>query len=355
MKIVILPGDGIGPEVVGETLKVLEALSIRDLKTQVTEIGRTAYCNVGSLLPDETVEAVSSCDAVLLGAVGSNVVGDEDNLKPEKALLRLRKILNCFVNLRPIKYHKSTKLSDNKTVSRDSDIIIVRELNSGVYFGVPRGIRRFYLNGMSNLTEGFSTSRYSNSEVENITRIAFEIARKRRKRVLLVDKANVLETSMVWREVTNGVSKDYRDIKFQNCYVDSASLAILKNTGDYDVVLTENLFGDILSDHLSLLSGSIGMLPSASLGLSNTGLYEPVHGSAPSLTGKNLANPIASILSLALMLRYSLGLPKEALLVEKAVTKILRRGYKTIDITTSKDYVGTSEIGDIVISQLTII
>lgn len=351
MKITVLPGDGIGPEVVSEALKVLDTLSSKGLAVRMARIGRTAHHQSGCLLPARTVDAVKSSDAVLLGAVGANVRGEADDLKPERSLLMLRKLLNCFVNLRPIKHHKSVRIPVITEGNR-SDILIVRELNSGIYFGVPRGVRRFHFSSGEHLTEGFSTSRYSDPEVENIVRIALEMASNRKKRLLLVDKANVLETSMVWRKKVTSASGDYKNVELTTSYVDSASLLILRSPEDFDVVLADNLFGDILSDHLSLLVGSIGLLPSASVGLGWVGLYEPVHGSAPSLTGRGLANPIAAILSLALMLRYSLGRNQDASVVEIAVSDTLRRGYRTTDMTPNQDFVSTAVMGDSVASQV---
>lgn len=346
----VLPGDGIGPEVVREALKVLEALNIYGLKIQEAEIGRTAHKKLGELLPTKTIRAVQASDAVLLGAVGNNAVSEVDELKPERALLGLRKLLNCFVNLRPIRHHKSIIGNTKHPKSSDTsfDILIVRELNSGIYFGMPRGIRRFHFGINCSLVEGFCTSRYSTLEVETITRLAFEIAMKRRRSLLLVDKANVLETSMVWREIVRQVSENYPDVRMLSSYVDSASLQIFRNPNNFDVVLTDNLFGDILSDHLGLLIGSIGLLPSASLGLGNVGLYEPVHGSAPALVGKDVANPIAAIMSLSLMLRHSFGLEGDASAVEVAVSGVLRRGYRTADLVESKNFTNTSVVGEVI-------
>ncbi|AGO28209.1 3-isopropylmalate dehydrogenase [Candidatus Tremblaya phenacola PAVE] len=350
MIVTVLPGDGIGPEVVREALRVLEALNICDLHVQKAEVGRTAHKKLGELLPIKTIRAVQSSDAVLLGAVGNNAVTEADDLKPERALLGLRKLLNCFVNLRPIRHHKSIIRNFNHPKDNDTsfDILIVRELNSGIYFGMPRGIRRFHFERNCSLVEGFCTSRYSSLEVETITRLAFEIAMKRKKALLLVDKANVLETSMVWRKITSQISKDYPNVRLLASYVDSASLQIFRSPNNFDVVLTDNLFGDILSDHLGLLAGSIGLLPSASLGLSNIGLYEPVHGSAPSLVGKDVANPIAAIMSLALMLRHSFGLERDASAVEVAVSGALRRGYRTADMIESGNFSSTSVVGEVV-------
>lgn len=352
MKVVVLPGDGIGPEVVREALKVLDALQIPNLRVEEASLGSTAYSKYGNILPSFTIKAIEDCDAVLLGAVGMNRASDLNNIHPERSLLKLRKMMNCFINLREVKQFIPTKSEHPTTKFLDFNLLIIRELISGIYFGTPRGVRRLYFNDKSFCAEGFSTSKYSNVEIESIARIAFEISLGRKNKVLLVDKANVLETSKVWRRVTNYVSQSYRSVELRTSYIDSASIEIIARPEAYDVVLTENLFGDILSDQLSSLAGSIGMLPSASLGLGMKGLYEPVHGSAPLLAGKDLANPIGTILSLSMLLKYSLNLRKQSSIVERAVSEVLKRGCRTIDISGSNNFISTSELGAEIVQQV---
>ena len=346
MKVVVVPGDGIGPEVVREALKVLEALKIPYLRVEEASLGTLAYYNYGNILPSSTIKAVEDCDAVLLGSVGLNSPSDQNNINPERALLRLRKLMNCFLNLREVRQFMPDAHSSG------FNLLIIRELTSGIYFGTPRGIRRLYLGNEIFCAEAFSTSKYSSIEIESIVRVAFEVSLGRRSRILLVDKANVLETSKVWRKVTNCVSENYGSVELRTSYIDSASIEIMARPESYDVILTENLFGDILSDQLSGLVGSIGMLPSASLSLGMKGLYEPVHGSAPLLAGKNLANPIGTILSLSMLLKYSLNLAKQSLIIERAVSEVLKRGCRTTDISGSNNFISTSEMGDEIVQQV---
>lgn len=346
------PGDGIGPEVIKESIKVLNALTIRQLYIKEALIGRTAFESTGSFLPESTVNMVNASDAVLLGAVGANRTTDITYYPgPETALLKLRKLMRSSINLRPIKHYESINTNSPNDI-QGTDILVLRELTSGIYFGKPKNVRKIYAQNNAVSLEGFDTMKYSDSEIRNITHVAFKTARNRKKKVLSVDKANVLETSKVWRSMVLEVSKSYNDVILWNSYIDSAVLEILAKPREFDVILSGNLFGDILSDQLSIISGSLGLLPSASLGFNGKGLYEPVHGSAPSLTHKNMANPIATILSLAMMLRYSFHLNKQASMIDKAVVSVLKRNYKTADISNGKRYVSTSEMGDLITSLI---
>lgn len=350
------PGDGIGPEVIKESIKVLNALSIHQITIKESLIGRTAFEATGSFLPESTISLVKTSDAVLLGAVGANRTSDITYYPgPETALLKLRKLMRSSINLRPIKHYES--INTNEPVSNVSnvqgtDILILRELTSGIYFGKPKSVRKLYTQNNAVSLEGFDTMKYSDSEVRSIAHVAFKTARARKKKVLSVDKANVLEASKVWRNMVLEVSKCYNDVRLWNNYVDSAVIEILSNPKEFDVVLSGNLFGDILSDQLSIVSGSLGMLPSASLGFNGKGMYEPVHGSAPNLTHRNLANPIAAILSLSMLLRYSFHLNKQSTMIDNAVDNILRKNYKTADISNGKRYVSTSEMGELIASLI---
>lgn len=354
-EILILPGDGIGPEIVAEAEKVLDALNRhRGLGVNFRHalLGGAAIDAVGKPLPDATLETARASDAVLLGAVGGPKWDKmERAIRPERGLLALRAGLGLFANLRPaILYAELAGASALKPeVVADLDIMIVRELTGGIYFGEPRGIQTLP-NGER---EGFNTERYSESEIRRIARIAFEIAGKRQGRVCSIDKANVLEATELWREVVTEVAVDYPDITLTHMYVDNAAMQLVREPKQFDVLLTNNMFGDILSDLASMLTGSIGLLPSASLAASRQGLYEPIHGSAPDIAGKNLANPLATILSVAMMLRYSLDENDLASRVERAVSQVLAAGLRTADLAGEDTTpVGTSEMGDAVVAAL---
>ena len=355
MKIAVLPGDGIGPEIVAEAVKVLNALGPQfDLET--APVGGAAYDIAGHPLPPATLELAKKADAILFGAVGDwkyDALARE--LRPEQAILGLRKHLELFANFRPaICYDELTAASSLKPeIVSGLDILIIRELNGDIYFGQPRGIRSSELPLFKGAREGFDMMHYSEPEVERIGRVAFEAARKRGKKVCSVDKANVLETSQLWRDVMIRVGKDYPDVELTHMYVDNAAMQLVKAPKAFDVVVTGNLFGDILSDEASMLTGSIGMLPSASLDKNNKGLYEPSHGSAPDIAGKGIANPLATILSAAMMLRYSLGLPAQADRIEAAVQQVLSQGLRTADIyTEGTKKVSTVEMGNAVVAAL---
>ena len=355
MKIAVLPGDGIGPEIIAEAVKVLNTLGPHfDLET--APVGGAAYDLAGHPLPPETLELAKKADAILFGAVGDwKYDALPRELRPEQAILGLRKHLELFANFRPaICYDELTAASSLKAeIVGGLDILIIRELNGDIYFGQPRGIRTSELPLFKGAREGYDMMHYSEPEVERIGRVAFEAARKRSKKVCSVDKANVLETSQLWREVMIRVGEDYPDVELSHMYVDNAAMQLVRAPKAFDVVVTGNLFGDILSDEAAMLTGSIGMLPSASLDKNNKGLYEPSHGSAPDIAGKGIANPLATILSAAMMLRYSLGLPLEADRIEAAVQKVLSQGLRTADIfTEGTQKVSTAEMGNAVVAAL---
>jgi len=353
-KIAVLAGDGIGREIVAETLKVVDCL--RDdfgLKAELepAAIGGAGYDEYGKPLPDETLAICRQADAILFGAIGGPEYDKlERELRPEKGLLALRSQLGLFSNLRPaILYPQLAAASSLKPeLVAGLDIMIVRELTGGIYFGQPRGIRELD-NGER---QGFNTLVYAEHEIERVVRSAFDIAMLRNRRLCSVDKANVLEASELWREVAGQVGGDYPDVELSHMYVDNASMQLVRAPKQFDVIVTSNMFGDILSDTAAMLTGSIGMLPSASLDADGKGLYEPVHGSAPDIAGRNLANPLATILSLAMMLRYSLGQAELASAVETAVGAVLDRGLRTADIAAGGDSVGTSQMGDAVVAAL---
>jgi len=355
MKIAVLPGDGIGPEIVAEAVKVLKAL-VPQFILEEAPVGGAAYDLHGHPLPPATLELAKQADAILFGAVGDwkyDTLARE--FRPEQAILGLRKHLELFANFRPaICYAELTAASSLKPeIVGGLDILIVRELNGDIYFGQPRGIRSSELPLFKGAREGFDTMHYSEPEVERIGRVAFEAARKRSKKVCSVDKANVLETSQLWRDVMIRVSAEYPDVELSHMYVDNAAMQLVKAPKAFDVVVTGNLFGDILSDEAAMLTGSIGMLPSASLDKNNKGLYEPSHGSAPDIAGKGIANPLATILSAAMMLRYSLGMPEHANTIEVAVQKVLSQGLRTADIyTAGTTKVSTVQMGDAVLAAL---
>jgi 3-isopropylmalate dehydrogenase len=354
-KLAVLPGDGIGPEVINEAVKVLERLR-RDfgLKIELENalVGGIAYEAHKHPLPDATLKLAKQADAVLLGAVGGNrwdTLARE--LRPEKALLTLRSELRLFANLRPaILYPQLASASTLKPdVVAGLDLLIVRELTGDIYFGEPRGVRTLE----SGERQGFNTMVYAEHEVERVARVAFAAARKRRRRLCSVEKANVLETSGLWREVVVRVAKDFADVELSHMYVDNAAMQLVRAPKQFDVIVTGNIFGDILSDEAAMLTGSIGMLPSASLDAANKGMYEPIHGSAPDIAGKGVANPLATILSVAMMLRYTLNEPSLADKIEQAVSRVLDQDLRTGDIyTEGMKKVGTSGMGDAVVSML---
>jgi 3-isopropylmalate dehydrogenase len=353
MKIAILPGDGIGKEVTRQAVKCLEAV-IRGKPLELTEapIGGAGYDAAGDPLPIATLTLAQQSDAILLGGAG---VKEDETRPPEKAagagLLRLRKALQLYANFRPA--FLFPELAGASTLKPEVvgglDLIILRELNGDVYYGQPRGFETLP-NGER---AGFNTMRYSESEVERIGHVAFETARSRRRKVCSVDKSNVLETSALWRQVMVRLGREYPDVELSHLYVDAAAMALMRNPKQFDVIVTGNIFGDILSDAAAMLTGSIGMLPSASMGSGTRGLFEPVHGTAPDIAGQDIANPLASILSMAMMLRQSLRLEKEAAQVEVAVRSVLRQGFRTADIMEpGATQVGTTEMGNKVLEAL---
>jgi 3-isopropylmalate dehydrogenase len=351
-KILILPGDGIGPEIVAEAAKVLECLRQEHGLDVILEYGLLGGCAVdalGSPYPEETRRLAREADAILLGAVGGPKWDKIDrSLRPERGLLAIRADLSLFANLRPaILYPQLARASSLKPeLVAGLDLLIVRELNGDLYFGQPRGIRTLE-NGER---EGFNTMIYRESEVERIARVAFEAARKRHRKLCSVDKANVLETSELWREVVERVGWDYPDVALSHLYVDNAAMQLVRAPKQFDVIVTGNLFGDILSDCAAMLTGSIGMLPSASLDTCGKGLYEPIHGSAPDIAGKGMANPLAAILSAAMLLRYSLNLSEQAERIERAVSRVLDQGLRTVDtMADGMTPVGTQAMGDAVV------
>ncbi|AOK31490.1 MULTISPECIES: 3-isopropylmalate dehydrogenase [Burkholderia] len=355
MKIAVLPGDGIGPEIVNEAVKVLNALDEK-FELETAPVGGAGYEASGHPLPDATLKLAKEADAVLFGAVGDWKYDSlERALRPEQAILGLRKHLELFANFRPaICYAQLVDASPLKAeLIAGLDILIVRELNGDIYFGQPRGIRQAPDGPFAGAREGFDTMRYSEPEVRRIAHVAFQAAQKRQKKLLSVDKANVLETSQFWRDIMIDVSKEYADVELSHMYVDNAAMQLAKAPKQFDVIVTGNMFGDILSDEASMLTGSIGMLPSASLDKNNKGLYEPSHGSAPDIAGKGIANPLATILSAAMMLRYSLNRAEQADRVERAVQKVLEQGCRTADIATpGTTTIGTAQMGDAVVAAL---
>ena len=353
-QIAILRGDGIGPEIVAQAVRVLDKLIAQGLDAayEYAPLGGEAYDQYGSPYPEFTQNLCRKADAVLLGAVGSPKYDRLDRpLRPERGLLAIRKDLNLFANLRPAVLYK--ELANASTLKPEIvaglDILIVRELTGDIYFGEPRGIRTLD-NGER---EGFNTMKYSESEIRRIAKIAFEAAQKRGKKLCSVDKANVLETTELWKEIFNEVAKDYPDVQLSHMYVDNAAMQLVRAPKQFDVIATGNIFGDILSDQASMLTGSIGMLPSASLNESGKGLYEPSHGSAPDIAGQNKANPLATILSLAMLVRYSLNDEARAKQIENAVQKVLEQGLRTADIFEDGcTQVSCSEMGNAVLAAL---
>jgi len=355
MKIAVLPGDGIGTEIVAEAVRVLGALDLK-FEMETALVGGAAYDAHGHPLPEATLKLAQEADAVLFGAVGDWKYDTlERPLRPEQAILGLRKNLGLFANFRPaICYEQLVGASSLKPeLVAGLDILIVRELTGDIYFGQPRGRRTAVDGHFPGAEEAFDTMRYSRPEIERIARVAFEAARKRGKRVTSVDKANVLETFQFWKDVVTEVGKDYPDVELDHMYVDNAAMQLVKAPKKFDVVVTGNMFGDILSDAAAMLTGSIGMLPSASLNASSQGLYEPSHGSAPDIAGKGIANPLATILSAAMMLRFSLQQPEAADRIESAVSSVLASGLRTGDIwSAGTTRVGTREMGDAVVAAL---
>lgn len=350
--IVTVPGDGIGPDIICEAIVSLNRVGeIYGHEFAFTEkpAGGIAIDTCGCPLPEDTVEACKKSDSVLLGAVGGpkwDHLGGND--RPEKALLGLRGELKLFANLRPALLHRQLKDAcplKPEIIGDSLDILIVRELTSGIYFG-KRG-------RVAEDNSAYDTMYYSVPEIERVLRVGFDAAMKRSKKVCVVDKANILETSRLWREVTARVAKDYPEVEYSHLYVDNCSMQLVRNPKQFDVIITTNMFGDILSDEASMLTGSIGMLASASLGETSLGMYEPIHGSAPDIAGKDIANPIATVLSAAMMLRYSFGLEKEAQAIEKAVDKVLDEGYRTADIyEDGMKKVGTRKMGELIAAAI---
>lgn len=353
-KIAVLAGDGVGREIVPEAVKVLKVVGEKfghSFEFANGDIGGQAIDKVGVPLPQDTLMLAKQSDAVLLGAVGGpKWEGLDYSLRPERALLGLREALGLYANLRPAKLYPN--LADASTLKREIvegiDILVVRELTGGIYFGKPKGIEKLP-NGQE---RGINTEVYTTDEIRRIAKVAFEAARKRRKKVTSVDKANVLESSELWRRVVIEVHKNYPDVELNHIYVDNAAMQLVRNPRQFDVMLCNNMFGDILSDEAAMLTGSIGMLPSASVG-AQVGLFEPIHGSAPDIAGKNIANPIATIASAAMMLSYAFKLDKEADLIERAIVKTLDLGYRTRDIQSpGARLVGTTEMGDAIVRNI---
>jgi len=357
MKIAVLPGDGIGTEIVEQAVRVLKAMDLK-FEMEFAPVGGTAYESHGHPLPESTLKLAQNCDAILFGAVGDWKYDQlERQFRPEQAILGLRKHLGLFANFRPaICYEELVGASSLKPeLISGLDILIIRELTGDIYFGQPRG-RRIALDGhFPGVEEAFDTMRYSKPEIERIAHVAFQAARKRSKKVTSVDKANVLETFQFWKDVVTEVHAQYPDVELDHMYVDNAAMQLVRAPKKLDVVVTGNMFGDILSDEAAMLTGSIGMLPSASLNDKQVGLYEPSHGSAPDIAGKGVANPLATILSAAMMLRFSLNQAEAALRIESAVKKVLASGLRTPDIwSAGTQKVGTKEMGDAVVAALAV-
>ena len=351
--ILLLPGDGVGPEIMQEATKVINLLNdleLCDITYNSADIGGIAIDNHGNPFPEETAKKCLESDCILLGAVGTKKhENNENNLKPESGLLALRKSLDLYINVRPIFLFNS--LIDSSSLKpellKNLDIVIIRELVGDVYFGEPRGFK-----GDSGNKIGYNTMSYSTNEVKRIAEYAFDLASKRSSKVTSVDKANVLEASQVWRETVEKIkSTNYTDIALSHMYVDNAAMQLVKDPNQFDVILTGNIFGDILSDEASMLTGSIGMLPSASLS-SSTGVYEPIHGSAPDIAGKGIVNPIAMILSVAMMFEYSLNNQKVSSIIKESIDSVLNSGYRTKDISLSSEYVDTSKMGDAIVQEI---
>jgi 3-isopropylmalate dehydrogenase len=354
MKIAVLPGDGIGPEIMAQALKVLQALQTEGLKVDMQQapVGGAGHDAAGDPLPAATLELARKSDAILFGAVGGPKYDTLPRaMRPEQGLLRLRKELGLFANVRPaVLYPELASASALKPeVVAGLDIVILRELTGDIYFGQPRGERRTE----SGEREGFDTMRYSESEIRRIAHVGFQTARKRSCKLCSVDKANVLDTSILWRDVVTAVGREYPDVELSHMYVDNAAMQLVRAPRQFDVIVTGNMFGDILSDEASMLTGSIGMLPSASLDSRNKGLYEPIHGSAPDIAGRDVANPLATILSVAMMMRYTFNEEAVAGRIEAAVRRVLKDGWRTADIwSDGARRVGTTQMGDAVVAAL---
>lgn len=352
--IAVIKGDGVGPEIVNEGIKVLNKIGEKYKHNfKLTEVlgGGEAIDKVGCPLPKETLDECKKSHAVLLGAVGGPKWDNiEPAIRPEKGLLALRAGLNLFVNLRPANIHKSIKESSplrSEIVEKGIDFVVVRELTGGIYFGE----RKTEI--IDNVEVAYDIEKYDENEIRRIGKKAFETARIRNKKLTCVDKANVLDSSKLWRKIMNKLSEEYKDVELNFMYVDNAAMQLIKNPSQFDVIVTNNIFGDIISDEASIITGSIGMLPSASLRNDKFGMYEPIHGSAPDIAGQNIVNPIATILSVAMMLRYSFDLEKEAKEIENAVTKVLDKGYRTRDIYIGKgNMVGTKEMGSLICKEI---
>ena len=354
MKIAILPGDGIGPEIINQAKRVLQTLRSDglSLEWELGAIGGAGYESSKDPLPEDTINLTKAADAVLLGAVGGPKYDSLPRaMRPEQGLLRIRKELGLFANLRPaVVFPGLASASSLKSeLVEGLDLMILRELTGDIYFGQPRGRRQTE----SGEDEGFDTMRYSVSEIERIARVAFDIAQKRNGKLCSVDKANVLDTSILWREVVTKISEEYPTVELTHMYVDNAAMQLVREPKQFDVILTGNIFGDILSDEASMLTGSIGMLPSASMDVNRKGLFEPIHGSAPDISGKNLANPLATILSVSMMLKYTFNEVEASQRVESAVKSVLSQGFRTPDIyQAGSKRVGTQEMGDAVIEAM---
>ena len=355
LKVLLLPGDGIGQEVTASAGRILEKVArVENCEIDLLEgqIGGTAIDAMGDPLPEQTLDLAKECDAILLGGVGGPKWDDlPTEKKPEKGLLRIRQELDLFANLRPALIFPSlvSASSLKPDLVENLDILILRELTGGIYFGEPRGIEL-----RNNERTGFNTLIYSEGEIDRIGRVAFELAQKRNRKVCSVDKANVLEVSQLWREVLNDLASDYPDVELSHMYVDNAAMQLVREPKQFDVIVTGNMFGDILSDVAAMLTGSLGMLPSASIASNGLGLYEPVHGTAPDIAGQDRANPLATILSVAMMCKYSLDLPEASISIEKAVSQVLENGYRTSDILSEdgQHQVGCIEMGELVLERL---
>ena len=355
LKVLLLPGDGIGQEVTASAGRILEKVaSMENCKIELLQgqIGGAAIDAMGDPLPKQTLDLAKECDAILLGGVGGPKWDDlPTEKKPEKGLLRIRQELDLFANLRPALLFPSlvSASSLKPELVENLDILILRELTGGIYFGEPRGVEL-----RNNERTGFNTLVYSEGEIDRIGRVAFELAQKRDRKLCSVDKANVLEVSQLWREVLNDLASDYPDVVLSHMYVDNAAMQLVREPKQFDVIVTGNMFGDILSDVAAMLTGSLGMLPSASIASNGLGLYEPVHGTAPDIAGQDRANPLATILSVAMMCKYSLDLPEAAISIEKAVSQVLENGYRTSDILSEdgQQHVGCIEMGELVLERL---
>ena len=353
-KIAVIKGDGVGPEIINEGIKVLNKISEKyNHKFNLTEVlgGGAAIDKYGEPLPKETLKECKKSDAVLLGAVGGPKWDNiNPSIRPEKGLLALRSGLELFVNLRPATMHESIKEASplrSDIVEKGVDFVVVRELTGGIYFGERK------TEVIDNIEVAYDVEKYDENEIRRIGKKAFETARIRNKKLTCIDKANVLDSSKLWRKIIKELSKDYEDIELNFMYVDNAAMQLIKDPSQFDVIVTNNIFGDIISDEASMITGSIGMLPSASLREDKFGMYEPIHGSAPDIAGKDVVNPIATILSVAMMLRYSFDLEREAKKIEEAVTKVLNKGYRTSDIYNGKGIVvGTKKMGDLIVKEI---